>query len=88
MGLSTMRTMYINLKSFRSTHQDIIRQARDFGRRSVYKGLRGGNTSRKRKPLDHGAALIPMKGEGKEAGLYRKRFICSTILRKLWLCQW
>lgn len=34
-------TKYVNLKSFRSRCQDMIRSARDFGGRNAYEGLRG-----------------------------------------------
>lgn len=37
---------------------------------------------------DHNASLMPVKGGGKEGGLGRRDYDCSTIPVKFWFSSW
>lgn len=70
----SQETTYVHLRSFKSRCQYYIKQARELGaEREASERLRGGNICRERNPSDCTAGLIPMTGEGKGAGLCRKR---------------
>lgn len=84
----SQQTTYVHLRSFKSRCQYYIKQTRELGaERDASERLRGGNIYRKGHPSDCNAGLIPMTGEGKEAGLCRKRLWVQCSHEKAWLCQ-
>lgn len=70
----SQETTYVHLRSFKSRCQYYIKQARELGaEREASERLRGGNIRGERNPSDCAAGLTPTTGEGKGAGLCRKR---------------